>query len=221
MSINRKNVVAAAGFGAVGAVALGFLSAGAANADTFIPLPGGAIERTLSDGTVVKVRLVDEWANITGSMGATPLHRNVFVGGTAIVDLVGDGAKGGIEPGYVVACQLTFGGEAGAGVEGTVPLNGDDASAAPSASGEFSIGPGEAKSVKVLDLESPDDYGNEDHSGRNSFSGKSGSVNWSDTTLSVSGCAGYAQARSYVKVKVSTKKTTGWVTLWGQPFSLG
>ena len=89
MSINRKNVVAAAGFGAVGAVALGFLSAGAANADTFIPLPGGAIERTLSDGTVVKVRLVDEWANITGSLGSTPLHRNAFVGGTAIVDIAG------------------------------------------------------------------------------------------------------------------------------------
>ena len=46
-------------------------------------------------------------------------------------------------------------------------------------------------------------------------------MNWNDSTLAVSGCAGYAQARSYVKVKVSTKKTTGWVTLWGQPFSLG
>ncbi len=206
--------------GAAAAVGTGFLSAGAANADTFVPLPGGKVTQVLSDGTAVTVTLVDEWANITGSLGSTPLHRNAFVGGTAIVDIAG-GGKGGIEPGYIVACQLKFGAGAEGGVTGTAPLDGGEASSDGEASGSVTIGPGQAKAVKILDLESPDDYGNEDHSGRNSFSGSSGSVNWNDSTLAVSGCAGYAQARSYVKVKVSTKKTTGWVTLWGQPFSLG
>ncbi|WP_172456903.1 MspA family porin, partial [Nocardia farcinica] len=34
-------------------------------------------------------------------------------------------------------------------------------------------------------------------------------------------CAGYAQARSFVKVKVETDNVMSVVTLWGQPFSLG
>ncbi|SNX90227.1 hypothetical protein SAMN05447004_104285, partial [Rhodococcus sp. OK270] len=41
--------------GAATAIAVGFFSAGAANADTFVPLPGGTITKTLADGTVVTV----------------------------------------------------------------------------------------------------------------------------------------------------------------------
>ncbi|MGV9863416.1 MspA family porin, partial [Rhodococcus koreensis] len=59
------------------------------------------------------------------------------------------------------------------------------------------------------------------HSGANSFMGKSGSVTWSDSTLGVSGCAGYAQARSYVQVGINTDNVTSSITLWGKPFSIG
>ena len=40
-------------------------------------------------------------------------------------------------------------------------------------------------------------------------------------TFKVDGCAGYAQAKAYVKVTVETPAVTGIVTLWGSPFSIG
>ena len=53
-------------------------------------------------------------------MGSTPLHRNVWASGTidVSIDVSIDGgtAKGGnIDAGYIVACQLDFGGEASGG----------------------------------------------------------------------------------------------------------
>jgi MspA len=212
-----------ASVGATAAIAIGFLSAGAANADTFVPLPGGTISKTLADGTVVTVTMSDESANISGSMGSTPLHRNVWVSGSAKVAISGgSGAEGGdIEPGYIVACQLTLGGEAGA--ESGMGAGWDGTAGEPSASnaGNVSIGPGEAASFSVLDLESADDFGGESHTGEHSFEGASGSVTWADSTMGIEGCAGYAQARSYVNVTVDTENVKGTVTLWGQPFSIG
>ncbi|MEU4843340.1 MspA family porin, partial [Nocardia testacea] len=79
--INRKNLARLAGVGAATTIALGLFSAGAANADTFIPLPGGELVKTLSDGTVVTVRMVGESATISPSMGATPVHRNAWASG--------------------------------------------------------------------------------------------------------------------------------------------
>ena len=73
----------------------------------------------------------------------------------------------------------------------------------------------------MLDLEKADDFGSEKHSRDNSFSGNSGSVTWQDVTFAVNGCAGYAQARSYIKVRVGNSNTSSMVTLWGQPFSIG
>jgi hypothetical protein len=208
--------------GSVAAVAVGFFSVGAANADTFVPLPDGSITETLADGTVVKITRTGESANVSGSMGATPLHRNVWVSGSAKVELTGPNADGGrIEPGYVVGCQLTLGGKMGA--ESGIGSNyaGDKTTQSAKGSGSVSIGPGQAVNYKVLDLEKADDFGGESHSGANGFKGASGSVTWSDSTIGVSGCAGYAQARSYVKVNVNTKNVSSTVTLWGQPFSIG
>ncbi|TQF74045.1 MspA family porin [Rhodococcus spelaei] len=208
--------------GSVAAVAIGFFSAGAANADTFVPLPDGSISKTLVDGTVVTVTRTGESATVSPSMGATPLHRNVWVSGSAKVEISGPNAEGGkIEPGYIVACQLTLGGEAGA--ESGMGAGWDGTPSEPSAggTGNVSIGPGEAQAFSLLDLEAPDDFGGESHSGENSFTGNSGSVTWADSTMGVEGCAGYAQARSYVKVKVNTENVSSTVTLWGQPFSIG
>jgi len=46
MIINRKNGVRLAAVGAAAAATMGFFSVGAANADTFVPLPGGSITQT-------------------------------------------------------------------------------------------------------------------------------------------------------------------------------
>ena len=223
---NRKNLARLAGAGAAATVAVGLFSTGAANADTFIPLPGGEIVKTLSDGTSVTVRLVGESANISPSMGATPAHRNAWVSASAQVEVAGGGEDvgGKIYPGYVVGCQVNIG---GGGVEGSADaqatLGEDSASVTPSgqAGGNLTVGPGQAKSFYVLDIESANDYGDENHATNNSFDGNSGSVTWSDETIGLNGCGGYAQARSFVKVKVGTDHVQSVVTLWGQPFSLG
>ncbi|MFC9893584.1 MspA family porin [Nocardia sp. NPDC127579] len=223
--INRKNLAKVAGAGAAATIAMGLFSTGAANADTFVPLPGGEISKTLSDGTVVTVKLVGESANINPSMGSTPLHRNAWVSGTAIVELSGSGAVGGkIYPGYVVGCQVNIAGggvDAGAGV--SIEQSGDSVTAKPSAEsgGSLSLGPGQTASFYVLDREVADDFGNEDHSTNNKFKGTNGSVAWADSTIGLTGCAGYAQARSFVRVKVETDNVMSYVVLWGQPFSIG
>ncbi|MFC9555161.1 MspA family porin, partial [Rhodococcus sp. NPDC056960] len=143
------------------------------------------------------------------------------------VELQGDGVQSAyIYPGYVLACQVDFGAEAGAEggagmswsdiVAGTVgnPLSGG-------ASGGIALGPGSAIPVDILDQEYADPYGGEAHWGGNYVEGPAGSVSWSDSTLGVSGCAGYAQARAFVNVEVETENVTSTVTLWGQPFSIG
>lgn len=221
--IVRKNSARLAGLAGAAAVTLGLLSTGAANADTFVPLPGGEVVRTLSDGTTVTVRLVGESANINPSMGSTPVHRNAWVSGSAQVEVAGDNAKGGkIYPGYVVGCQVNIdGGGVEGGVEGESSWDGEDVSVGASSGAELSLGPGQATSFYVLDIEKADDYGNEDHGTNNKFKGKSGSVTWADSTIGLSGCGGYAQARAFVKVKVETENVSSTVTLWGQPFSIG
>ncbi|MGY2060354.1 MspA family porin, partial [Nocardia gipuzkoensis] len=45
---DRKKMARAAGLCASAAIAVGLLSTGAANADTFVPLPGGELTKTLS-----------------------------------------------------------------------------------------------------------------------------------------------------------------------------
>ncbi|MEU3010196.1 MspA family porin [Nocardia asteroides] len=208
---------------AAASLTIGVLAAEPALADTVVPLPGAELVKTLSDGTVVTVRIVGESVNINPSLGSTPVHRNAWVSGTAQVELAGTGADAGgvVLPGYTVGCQVNIaGGGAGAGVEGASDWEGN-ASAGATTGGELSLGPGQAKSFYILDREKADDFGNESHKAYNVFSGRSGSVAWSDQTIGLTGCGGYAQARSFVSVEVVTENVTSWVTVWGQPFSLG
>ncbi|GAB2655577.1 MspA family porin [Nocardia goodfellowii] len=219
---NRRNRAAVSGLAAA-ATAIGLLSAGAASADTFIPLPGGEIIRDLPNGMTITVRLVGESATINPSLASTPLHRNTWVSGTAHVELTGGdrssvGAK--IAPGYVVGCQVDIGGGSLTG-NGSTSLSDENVSVSSRAGGRLTLGPGQTGRHMLLDFEAPDDYGNEEHSRANSFRGPTGSVNWTDATLALDGCAGYAQARAFVLVKVRGAHGVSVVTLWGQPFSLG
>ncbi|MEC3917046.1 MspA family porin [Nocardia sp. CDC160] len=224
----RKTMARAAGIGAVATAALGLFSTGAANADTFVPLPGGSITETMDDGTVVTITMTGESANINPSMGSTPLHRNAWVSGSARVQLSGtNGNAGGkIVPGYVVGCQVNIsGGGANGGATGGVDF-GDQVSVSKSGTGlsgggNLTLGPGQSKAFYILDQEAADDFGSEAHFVRNKFKGDSGSVTWSDETIGLNGCGGYAQARSFVAVQVETDNVITSYTLWGQPFSLG
>lgn len=222
---NRKNCVRIAGVGITAAAAAGLLSTGVSSADTFIPLPGGQLSKTLPNGIDITVRLVGESATINPSMGSTPLHRNTWVSASAQVELSGPNVKdvgAKIAPGYVVGCQVDIsGGNTGAGVNGSTNWEGDKVSASSTASANLTLGPGQTAKHMILDLENADDYGQEQHSRNTPFRGGSGSVTWADSTIALNGCAGYAQARAFVLVKVRGPQGVSMVTLWGQPFSLG
>ncbi|MEU1208282.1 MspA family porin [Nocardia sp. NPDC005825] len=220
----RKTMARAAGIGAVATAALGLFSTGAANADTFVPLPGGSITETMDDGTVVTISMTGESANINPSLGATPLHRNAWVSGSARVELSGtNGNVGGkIVPGYVVGCQVNIsGGGANGGPSAGAGYDGSSPSVGANVGGNLTLGPGQSQAFYILDQEAPDDYGSEAHYKRNKFGGNSGSVTWSDETINLNGCGGYAQARSFIAVQVETDHVITAYTLWGQPFSLG
>ncbi|MFJ4652741.1 MspA family porin [Nocardia sp. NPDC088792] len=228
MSI-RKTMARVAGIGVVATAALGLFSTGAANADTFVPLPGGTLTKTLSDGTVVTVSMTGESATINPSMGSTPLHRNAWVSGTAHVQLSGNNSSvgGRIYPGYVVGCQVSIsGGGANGGATGGVNVDQNGPSinqggTGVTSGGNLTLGPGQATSFYVLDQEAPDDFGQDSHNTYNAFKGNDGSVSWADETIGLNGCGGYAQARSFVNVQVQTDNVISWITLWGQPFSIG
>ncbi|MEZ5153120.1 MspA family porin [Rhodococcus zopfii] len=245
----------AVGVGATVAVAIGFASAGAANADTFIPLPDGSITETLPGDVVVTVSRTGESANINPSMGATPVHRNVWVSGSAEVKLSGAGAQTvsnyRIQPGYVVGCQVDISGSGGAGASGSGtggslrsydaetgdPVNAGDtrsnnnaagASGGLSANVGITLSPGKTSSFHVLSVEQENAFGERVFrpfsvvaKPKDGPIPTEGSVTWADSTVGISGCAGYAQARNFVKVTVNTATDTQQVTLWGQPFSIG
>ncbi|MGL6234509.1 MAG: MspA family porin [Segniliparus sp.] len=85
----------------------------------------------------------------------------------------------------------------------------------------FSLEPGQTFDFPMLKIEEPDDYGNQAFDNYFAFSGNRGGITYTDVTFRVDGCAGYAQARAYTKVRVKNSKTMAWVTLWGPPFSIG
>ncbi|WP_433659383.1 MspA family porin [Nocardia sp. CA-128927] len=219
--INRKKLARPVGLGAAAAVALGLFSTGAANADIFIPLPGGELTKTLADGTVVTLELVGESAEIGPSSGAAPEHLNARVSGKAQVGLSGTpgGQRGSIFPGYTVGCEVDI----AHGATGDVGWTGDaiEPNAGIGAGRNLSLGPGQAKSFYVLDLEQDGYSGSADYETRNQFEGASGSVSWAGETIDLSGCDGYAQARAFISLSVETDSIVTWMTLWGKPFILG
>ncbi|WP_459546472.1 MspA family porin [Nocardia sp. X0981] len=46
-------------------------------------------------------------------------------------------------------------------------------------------------------------------------------MSWHNSTIGLSGCAGYAQARAFAEVEVETASAKEVVAVWGQPFSIG
>jgi hypothetical protein len=212
------------------AAAFGYFSVGAADADTFVPLPGGHINQTLGDGTVVNVDITGESANINPSLNATPLSRNAWTSGHASVNLVGGEANDPntstrLVVGYIVGCQVDLSGGIVPGVDGSgtadLTTNPATVSATGGASTTLTLAAGQAKVLNLLDVESPDDFGADSHNPYQSVPGPHQSLNWHDETFAVDGCGGYAQARSFAQAKVYTPSSIGYVTVWGKPFSIG
>lgn len=224
MSENRatigRNQARVAGIGAAAAVTIGLLSTGAANADTFVPLPDGH-----RAGPGVTLTRIGEHALISPSMAANGAGRVVWVSGNAIADVTvtpegevgpsngpsgADGTNNSsthgasqLNTGYIVGCQVSIADDAiGAGLSGGIDLDG----ASVGGSIGVNLGPGEVKFVQIdyKDILQPGRY----------------SVEYQDTEIQIQGCAGYAQARAYTVVEIVGDHYSK-TTLYGQPFSLG
>ncbi|WP_433731374.1 MspA family porin [Nocardia sp. CA-129566] len=222
MSENRtlRSGARIAGVGAAAAVALGLLSTGAANADTFVPLPDGQ-----KAGPDVTLTRTGEHALISPSLAANGAGRVVWVSGNAIADVAvtpegtvgpNNGASGApgtnnssthgasqLSTGYIVGCQVSIASDAiSAGVSGSINLSGGSLGGSIG----VNLGPGEVKFVQIdyKDILKPGVY----------------SVEYQDAEIEIQGCAGYAQARAYTVVEIIGDHYSK-TTLYGQPFSIG
>lgn len=196
-----------------------------ANADTAFGLPNG---RAKGDG--FSIYKYGEKVRISSSMAANAAARNAWVSGKVKVAAPGieeresgpnngplgedsmpgsngtsnAGAAATLSVAYVVGCQVDIG-DLDAGMDFGL-LNGGFGFDAISGSVSLPLAPGRVLYVLVAkkQMEKPGTY----HFGYNS------------STMAISGCGGYAQARSYVTVETSGNNHQK-VTLWGKPFSLG
>ncbi|WP_245650599.1 MspA family porin [Nocardia harenae] len=220
MTNYRTAGVRVAGAGAVAAVAMGLLSTGAANADTFVPLPDG---QKLGPG--VTVSRVGEHAIVSPSLAANGSGRVVWVSGNAVADVTAT-PEGEIGPfngpanepgsnnssthgasqlntGYIVGCQVSISDEAvSLGLAGVIDLT----EGTIGGSIGLDLGPGEVKfvQIEIKDITEPGVY----------------AVEYQDVEIDIQGCAGYAQARAYTVVEIigdNYSKTS----LYGMPFSIG
>ncbi|WP_435591603.1 MspA family porin [Nocardia sp. bgisy118] len=224
MSMNRssglRGVGRVAGVGAAAAVAMGLLSTGAADADTFVPLPNG--ERV---GPGVTIARIGERAVISPSLAANGAGRVAWVSGTVTADVTGtpegkvgpnNGPANGpgsnnssthgasqLNTGYIVGCQVAIGDDAiSAGLSGGIDLSGGSLGGSIG----LELGPGQVKFVQIdyKDILKPGVY----------------SVEYQDVEIEIQGCAGYAQARAYTVVEIVGDHYSK-TTLYGMPFSIG
>ncbi|KQY38968.1 MULTISPECIES: MspA family porin [Nocardia] len=222
MSENRTNRGrrGAWSVGAAVAVTIGLLSAGAADADTVVPLPDGQ-----KAGPGVTLSRTGERAVISPSLAANGAGRVVWVSGNARADVQvtpegevgpynGPTNRSGsnnssthgasqLNTGYIVGCQVSIGDEAiAAGLAGGVSTLGASAGGAIG----LHLGPGQVAFVQIdaKDILKPGVY----------------SVEYQDAEIDIQGCAGYAQARSYSVVEIIGDHYSK-TTLYGAPFSIG
>ncbi|EKT83388.1 MULTISPECIES: MspA family porin [Rhodococcus] len=206
MSENRKTGLRRgariAGLGAAAAVVLGLMSTGAANADTFVPLPGG--EKVVNAGSVTaKIARNAESALVSPSLAANGAGRTAWVSGDVFAELGGEIPEEGatLTTGYIVGCQIDI-----TGLEGK--LSADLGFDALGMGGSLSV-PIEAGEVKFAKIKTKEDL-------------KPGvsAIQYRDQQIEVQGCGGYAQARAYTVVEVPGNHYVK-ATLYGQPFSIG
>ncbi|MEU4312351.1 MspA family porin [Nocardia sp. NPDC024068] len=214
--MNIKSIAATA---AMTAAVLG-VAGGTANADTFVPLPGG---EKLGPG--VKLSRVNESALISPSLSANGAGRTAWLTGQVYADVTEtpEGTPGPwkgptnapgtnnssthgtsrVSAGYIVGCQVSIGDDAiSAGASVSVNSSGGGISGSVG----LKLGPGEVKFVHVegVDIPKPGVYW----------------VDYKDVEMTIEGCAGYAQARSYAVVEIIGDHYSK-TTLYGAPFSIG
>lgn len=233
MSIQRR--LAAAALTAVAGLAAVSTGAGPAAAGR---LPGGHYAKNLPGGGKVTITLSDESVRRVASVAGNPFAREVWMSGKVRVSTTAPIKGATVTAGYLVGCQLFFG--AAANATGGVTTDPDKQFATPkiplppgspiteipamstfidkSGGGTalLALRPGQAVFRPVINVGA----GDERVTGF-TFTGASGGVAYSQERFGVSGCAGFAQARALVNVRVATEGFRGNVTMYGKPFSIG
>jgi hypothetical protein len=231
-----RTVRATAVLATAGAVALGLVvPAAPAGADTFIPLRDSVKSSKIGSGGTITVSVKRQSAKLSPGMVALPTTRNAWVSGAVSVKVDGEADGGSIEAGYAVGCQIDVGSadiSVGAGLESGATFGTGGPTITPSVSGStggsISLAAGSigtqsltydrATWPKPGDDVAPDWYAPATDF---SFTGSSGGFSYSDQTIGVDACAGYAQARLYVIAKAAVGNSQGRVILWGDRFTLG
>ncbi|NMO03963.1 MspA family porin [Gordonia sp. TBRC 11910] len=217
----KKIISAALAVSGLSAAVVGLSTPAVANADVRIVLPSQTDSLQMGDGTVVSLTRSNERANINPSLGGTPLHRNAWVSATYDARTSKKANKIKIQAGYIVGCQVNLGGltsTSGGSATGTSSLS----AASVSSGASVSIGPGQAVNYYINDWERADDFGAAKHDGKITYKKAThGRLSYTNETIMVNGCAGYAQARSFANVFVDTDNARQILTFYGRPFSLG
>lgn len=207
-----------AALGAAASMAVGLVSTGTANAETFVPLPNG--EKVVGP---YKIAHFDESAKVAPQIAFNGLNRNAWATGTAMSE-VPEGATGTLTTGYLVGCQLdmedlNIGLDLGAGIDGG---NTNIITLFPNL---FNIG-GKGETTNKIEGGLSFDVPLEDKEvanvkvGSKDVSGPMTAIQYQDVSISVENCGGYAQARSYTTLELTGNyRYKG--TLYGQPFSIG
>ncbi|SIR76152.1 MspA family porin [Williamsia sterculiae] len=209
--------------GAAGAAVITLAGLGAGNAAAF-PVAGGKAVQKLADGSVVSLSLTNASVTLGNTIANNPASRHAWATGTYKVNVSGP-AKGGefTAAGFLVGCQLDFGSDGSTSQGGgTVGLDGTVTPSATTGAG-FSLGPGKVSTQYIINNTNGDlspDAGNYSDT-TNAFKGNSGSITYSGEDVNRETCAGYASAKPFATVKVETDAVTGYVTVYGKPFSLG
>lgn len=217
-----RRVLGLAGTSVVLAATAALLSQGSANADVFLRLPDQAQNTTLQDGTKVTIARTAETATIAPSLGATPLHRAAQVSARYQVTS-SKKAKIRIQAGYIVGCQVNLSGLSGGANTGNSSsnLNTGVTTVGGGTTQTLSLAPGQATQYFINQVEKADDFGSQQYTNNVDYEGTKLKLSYVGSQLQLTGCAGYAQARSVAVVRVRTSNVDKQVTFYGKPFSIG
>ncbi|MCX6469168.1 MAG: MspA family porin [Corynebacteriales bacterium] len=193
-----RRVIGASAVAAVAAVGLASMGAGNAAAG---PLPSGSKTTVGVDGTVVTLKRTGEGIYPVPSLAANGAGRAGELSGTYTATAP-KGSDIKLTVYVVTGCQINI-----SGLSGTLAGNIDLLGATGGASFGLSIPltPGQTAVSSINSKEAKD--------------GGKAIVQLRNYPLSIQGCGGYAQARTYVQAVVSGNYYVQ-TSLWGQPASL-
>ncbi|MFT4044862.1 MAG: MspA family porin [Gordonia sp. (in: high G+C Gram-positive bacteria)] len=212
--------------GLLGVVAVALSSTGAGPAAA-LTLPDRTLVRRTVDGHTITATLTRQSVKLTTRMTSVGTTRQAWVSGSVRVDVAGANVKAGaLRAGYLVGCQVNFGGGTASGTaEEDAAISDSETTTSTSTSGtaSLSIGPGDTATFSPYATYN----GNLDPDADNyasywvKFTGNSGGSSWSQYPIYIDGCAGYAQAVEFVRVRIDTLQERAYIVLWSKPFSLG